>query len=163
MASPFRFEELPPGFVPPRRLYLRGSEKHVSKSTAFPRKTWYHIGTFTAHEDFIPRTLSSFPKSTACLSDEDGTAYPAVFWSVDLFSGAEATGEDSQPKADIRCSPSRFRSWISIMRVGEKLTKSCGLHVRWDDQLLHRGTWTDWLVNFAVPTRVNCILNNSIF
>lgn len=100
MASPFRFEELPPGFVPPRRLYLRGSEKHVSKSTAFPRRTWYHIGTFTAHEDFIPCALSSFPKSTACLSNEDGTAYPAVFWSVYLFSGAEAASEDSQPKAD---------------------------------------------------------------
>lgn len=83
--------------------------------------------TFPTHQCSIPRPFSTFPESTTCLTDQGSTAHWTVFWAVDLFARAEATGATVLVQA---------LGWM-LQRVS--LTRSCGWRVRWDGLLLRRG------------------------
>ena len=82
------------GFVPPLRLYFRGSVRQVN--ITINHKTTVEVGglsqlTFSTHLRRISRALTSFPESSTSFSSERSMANTTVFGTIILFAGAIAT------------------------------------------------------------------------
>ena len=103
--------------LPPMRLNFLGSGgKGPNVSANFHQKTGacFFFFTFPAHLRFVSCPLASFPEAGVLLSDENGLAYPAIFWTVSLFARTIPTWAKSNQFFLVKHEKTKFSHQIIL-------------------------------------------------